>query len=1652
MEFLKTCNTNAQVIGDFEAVAYQAFSVARDSSQPTSTLRDWSLSEDTRAVEAELRERQLFIARDATKPWLWLFTPTTVAEAGAQPADLPDVEGYSLQREQAGVTKAFELARPPLSARYPTAASYAALAAAQNKAAGRQPTPSGSQNSAAEQSPPPDCFIVYELFTSSVVALITLSLVKEAAVTSLNCRTFVSKPARQQHREHDDVDEHLNPHWLTSLDVHWASSGAFVVSTFTERSKDIYSLDETSLDDELKALLGTCVRVAPNGVLARIMSFDDPLQASAEDAGQRPRRKKARRSNLEQSIDKWKKTVKRWLSWKGYSLPNLDNSGAWVRLRTTFSSQPTAPSSTVVCSEQDVLWPRALCYYHRIASDAMPDVPTESSSIPTDSVLRWFESTDLAGFKDPYDVAQEWFTGKSARDKAAAQRKAKVAKEDALQRKEEHPGLYPSSPLNTRIGTYGELQPVSGVYPTPPDGVAPGASIFAGDTPSVTGAASNVILASGGKNPAINLSAPQDSALVDIPLQTSTSPAFATENDQSATSGNNDDLFGDDMDDGYQENDVGEDDFDFFDAPNDGDVDMADAPAAPDAKIVGDSKVEKDDLTVEAKTEEKEEASDPLAALEKALATATDQPLPDSAQVKEEQILPAVVALGYDAVKPDDAPESHAQLEEAPVVKAPTPPLSPSKVRNTLKASPKTALTVHIPQAQAQDRRGSAFGPLSFSRKMSVVDAKYQDGRYGVHGEAEARDQSAGVTKPKRPKSLRDVPLLTKLRYAVAVASANNLPKTTPGFSSTNDDSDTESDSESMNSDVSDEDDDELPPALPTSFTAGSIISAKRKLPTDGNATPLSVTSFAESLGGDLLELQSLHLDDSSLLTFEPNTWDWSLLKLPPPIERSPVGSRYAMPMFPHPIGQVPDTPTSQPEMGFEVAEEKASSGPDNINIAQMVTEQIISATLDILEEDPIIPSQCANLATTELRWAAVIKSIFPKAIGCTLPTLSAVNDVFPDVSAHAKGQQRVPARKPNEPAAKPGSQIYPINPPFIRVRRGEIPWDLLPPAMAFWEPLGLAPVHGSKNVVAFCIYPHSDSLRPCLDSFLLHMQLAYDSCKLGSHTRVETVSEYESGLVPCRLPPSAAPRAVYKALRDTCVQLGKVLAARHAHVRESLGERVDAFIIYMIDPFNSPSALWELCASFWTLFQTYGQGPVHPSQAQKPDLVLQIIPMKYIASFDHPVILSSTSYINLAREVYSRSPPSSEPEDKTPLPIASAPAFQLEEPIPRNVPFKLQSEPPQDLLRENSYIHLAYAISLDGTWLTAAWTDSCGKSQATSTYHLGTRPFKELAQEIWATTISILQARKVHWRVCIARVGVMDRDELEAWVYLISCPTALNLFITLLTVDTHPSYKFTPSSAGAPSQSTPNTPAATPGVSPDNIGLTPAATPSAADLPDPTQDPDARLVDATDETWGVVLAHRLQNSNSTTQFSPALISGLIVKRGPSVSAGRAPTSAAAESEAQQEQGLIAVAVNILWIGAVGSTRAAVSPFPPTPGGSEPPNHPQAGSYLSHGQQQQQNTQNAGQASAPQTPTQGGTMNGGPTHGPQQTSSLMWTPTPQTRATAENLLKEILGQFRGLGLLARLKGIRGTRWGTVPWHVAVAKRGVEGLSKVTGGR
>ncbi|KAF2181096.1 hypothetical protein K469DRAFT_265205 [Zopfia rhizophila CBS 207.26] len=1623
MEFLKTCNTNAQAIGEFEAVAYQAFSVKR-SARPSLKLNDRNPSEDLHAVEAEFRQGRHLVIQDAQKSLLWSFRATTADKAGQKPMATPVLEGYEFQAEQSGVMKASELARLPIR----TANSNTPSSTSSSSPSTPGPTkgPQGGNIRAAQGNSQPqqssdqqqqhDSYAIYELFMSSVIALISYHLVKDHKAVALNFRTFLSKPLTQQNLDRDESNISGQSLWLTNVNAYWTSSGTLVISTFSTPKPEVYRLDELKGEDAHKQAIGSTIRVAPNGLLAKVVSFEDPTDAAVEDFSHRLQRKRLKLGSLEQGIEKWKTIVTRWLKWKGYTIPNLDTKASWVKIRIGHSHQLTASSPSLMNHDQEVLWPRALCFFYNVSLSSGSGLEILRHSVPAqrNDALEWFETSNSVGFQDPLDVAQQWFLGKPERDKAQeARRKAQLAEEEAAHPKEENAGLYPSSPLYARTGAYGDLQAVGGVYPTPPDGIAPGTGVPNSENPSVSGAAGNTILAPGGNNPGINLSAPQDTA-------PATSPEFPLPFDQFNTSlpGGNDDLFGDTDEDVFDGNRVTDADFNFFDEPDGDDIDMMDGTVAQDSKPSTETIKKEEEAPILPDSGAKEDMSDPMAALDDALASASGHVEETTREVKTEQQVDDQAPAEHNQV---DVSKSKTADAEAPtaisITKEPSPPLSPRLIQQALLPSPRDKPDPQTPYKQTSSHhKESIFDPVSFNRKLSLLDAKYHDGRFSFPLEKSKKESSVLKLDPKGPASLRDLPLLTKLRQAIGIASAKAIPELEHL-----DDGDSDlSDSSSETS--PEEEPEDIASIGPEPLSAGLIMPGKRKLPTDGNATPISTTSFADSFGGELQDAVGLQTDDSCLVWFEPTPWDWSLANMPPPVELPSATLRNDVPAFSPVFSSMPNTPTSQPDLTVDIPDEKPLSGKDSIAVAQIVTDQIVHATLDILHEDISTDKAFDSVSfkdhscrsSSEPRLQAVIKHLFPKAADCNVLGLASVQDVFPDIPQQARGQQRPPPRRQGEGSGSLGYAIYPINPPHIRVRRSDTLWDLLPPALSFWEPLGLSPCSLPKNIVAFCIYPHSDSLRPCLENLLVNIQIAYESCRLGNHARVETVPDFEGGLVPCKVMTPTSTRAAFKALRDTCIQLGKLLAVKHSQMRDKGdGQKIDAFVIYMVDPFETPSAVWELCSAFWSLFQAYGQGPsTRPDLTPKPDIVLQIVPMKYISSFDVPVVLDSSTYINLAREVYDRCPPSAPSGDRTPLSIYAAPSFQLEEALPRAIQFKLIAEPPQDLLRENSYMHLGYAVSLDSTWITAAWTDNCGKSQAVVSYNIGLRAFGEIAREIWQTTIEILQARKVTWRICIAKAGVMEREELETWVFLASCPTQLNLFITLLTIDTAPPFKFTPTLPTNPSINpsaatnlSSNTPGSTPqaGVSPDQHGLTPAATPS-ENTTDPSTDPDARLVDITDESWGIILSHRLHNTNSTTEFRPCLISGLLVKRGPTSTTSTPRTP-------DPERGPIVLGVNILWVGAVGSTRAATSPFPP------------------------------GTSS-------GDGVNPG-TQGPaeRQTTSLMWTTTAQSRATAENLLKEVLGQFRALGLLARLKGVRGTRNGTVPWHVAVAVRGVKGLGR-----
>jgi mediator of RNA polymerase II transcription subunit 13 len=313
-----------------------------------------------------------------------------------------------------------------------------------------------------------------------------------------------------------------------------------------------------------------------------------------------------------------------------------------------------------------------------------------------------------------------------------------------------------------------------------------------------------------------------------------------------------------------------------------------------------------------------------------------------------------------------------------------------------------------------------------------------------------------------------------------------------------------------------------------------------------------------------------------------------------------------------------------------------------------------------------------------------------------------------------------------------------------------------------------------------------------------------------------------------------------------------------------------------------------------------------------------------------------------------------------------------LEQPLPRIIDFKLGSTPSQSLMHENSCLHVGYAESLDGRWITAAWTDNRGQQQATASYSVTrTRtPDRSTAQqkaailvEIWATTLAMMSIWKVHWRVIVTKSGPMDQREVEWWQTASKLDDKASFTMVLMTVDTNPSLQLIPPTVKIPHTATSafySTPVSTPQasiVSPEQTTTpatpmrdnnAPGATPGAESAGE--ADGDSFLIDATDQTWGAVVGHRLGNSTTLLEVRPALVSGYLIKR----------------TGTRIEDPPVVMEVNLVH-------------------------------------------------------------------------------TEATPRAYEPLLREMLCYFRGLGTLARARGVVDREMDVRPWHIAAAEKGVRAL-------
>ena len=475
------------------------------------------------------------------------------------------------------------------------------------------------------------------------------------------------------------------------------------------------------------------------------------------------------------------------------------------------------------------------------------------------------------------------------------------------------------------------------------------------------------------------------------------------------------------------------------------------------------------------------------------------------------------------------------------------------------------------------------------------------------------------------------------------------------------------------------------------------------------------------------------------------------------------------------------------------------------------------------------------------------------------------------------------------------------IDPPHVRVQRGSDTYEALPPALNFWNALGLGPTSGAKDVYCVSVVPANEDLVSLARDFTADLGMVYESCKLGRWGEMarlpgqpENLSILGNSAVLVRLDArDSSSTAALRAYERAFQELGQVLSdVGHLDPTRTI-------VVCVVDPFGQQRSRQAIGACFWALRQTYYD---LLSEAQKDvpwsEVALAILPVGAIANSNQLISLDQQQMSAIAMEIYDCCPSQQQAPDldeatNSLVPMLHGPAIELAVGLPKGLAFQLQPEPPADLLHEGSVMHLAYAPSADDQWLAFFWTDSSGRYQKQLPASLRGRCFADVAAEAWDTTLEFLNSRAVTWRVFILSTEAMDCSIRDCWRSTVTNkPRKQRLHVTLLSMKEETELRLMPinsadmgggDGAGQLIPTPANTP---PGgsvtVSPvassfqESTAAPPTASERIASLPEP--DSDAYLVDTADETWGTLLALDVFPIDPSSPQPVAV--GMLFKRG----------------------------------------------------------------------------------------------------------------------------------------------------------------------------
>ena len=975
---------------------------------------------------------------------------------------------------------------------------------------------------------------LYEIFTSAVLAMFSFHLRKYHDYIPLNSRTLLSPAAIMSttpgSSDFDGSSEHCGDSALVTLHVRLTNLGTLIVA-FSVTSSEFHRL-KTRDDNGWLRLACTEVTLAPGGQRAIYKG------SAASNAGttlpERPtgsERTCARVQSRETLVEgRWKARVQSWLAGQGIQLHETRDP-LWLHVQIQSSSAAYAEDgilATEMNSDRSealqVLWPSELCYTR---VDTPPNYPNAGPD----------RSQALTEDADPLSFAEDWFKSKSIRDNQLEAARSARRDYELLAR---HSKISETAMLDEnsmdepyiRVVNYLDLHAAGTVYPTPPDGT---------HAQGITGAHSSNEIGLTPDNGDVGNLDPSASVGVTKSARVDEGGSDSDERRRSDASqiamlsaaydASNVDMFVDMDGDMFGTSGVTEADFSFFDGP-----DLDDSGDRLFSSVDATSRLDPSSL-VDSVAQPAPGADFPTLLARESKSPSHHGPSPGIAMERYGQTAESVdyahlvyqeaaLSIEADIDAKQDIPSIMNRADkgngDAEGHGFPSPPLSPLSVRKKLLPKLEDPLsngldftankTIAKENTGNLDVQEGVFGRVTFASAIDSSDQKYrpeghfskvlQDFQDNAHRESRAREShipSIGFPTSRRTSR------------ADAAASISNTSIQDEG-------SDLDSDA------VSEYD----------KGQGGSVFGSE--VSNNGDVDYMALAEHPSLIAGVKRKRDSSS-GDPSVGVVTPRKIHQPLISGCETQIRLPSLSRFLPSPSARPMARL------GPHLGKDMRKAVGLSDDDYIRVAQILTDQVISSSLRFyghlttlnnrVRQSPLMSAGNVDRATI----GEVVRSIFPTSSPCDLESYAAIEETISEPPTNTRAINK-PHRRAKTGGERPGSpegDIFRLSPPHVRVQRAETPLEVLTPALPFWETLGLGPVNGAKDVRAFCICPPMQGLEDAAESFLEGLGSAYESCKLGSHTRGGYLGNSRVGVVPI------AADDAHTSLEDT---MEKIIAA----------------------------------------------------------------------------------------------------------------------------------------------------------------------------------------------------------------------------------------------------------------------------------------------------------------------------------------------------------------------------------------------------------------------------------------------------------------------------------------------------------------------------